>query len=237
MKPRHGRMLADPGQFRRDRGHRPAPHRRCGREPGCHPRFQRRFCHTDLAAFGSTKAVSETAAASRASGAIARHDFLLARLADRPCESQRRGSAHDRAAPRTPRLARGRYRQSRDEADQLFALGPSCSPADIRRRRSNPSFPRIAASSTVTVLLRPGRIPFLKLPEIGADRSVFAQIGPVGRDVHGVASHRDGSRRTDAPATVTVGWRGAFPTFLRPPRAIGPATGARRPKAPPTPPP
>ena len=189
MKPRHGRMLADPGQFRRDRGHRPAPHRRCGREPGCHPRFQRRFCHTDLAAFGiDKKRCRKRQQRHGRSGAIARHDFLLARLADRPCEfatprlRPRQGGAPDLLGSRAAGID-----NLADEADQLFALGPAVAP-------------RISAVGVVIqlpedrgvfhghVLLRPGRIPFLKLPEIGADRSVFAQISPVGRDVH--ASHR-----------------------------------------------
>ena len=52
LQPGHGRMLADPRQFRRNRPDRFMRHRRSGGEPGRHPGRQRRFGDTGLPGCG-----------------------------------------------------------------------------------------------------------------------------------------------------------------------------------------
>ena len=184
MKPRHGRVLADPGQFRRDCMDRAVRHRRRRREPGRQPRRQRRFRDAHLAAFR----IDEEGRRKRQqrqgrSRAVARHDLLLAGLADRPAEfAPPRIRPGERGAPDVAGSRAPGLDDPADQPDQLLAVRPVVAP-------------RIAAAGIEVepsqdrgvfrgqVLVRPGRRPLAILPEIGADRAVLAQIGPVRRDV------------------------------------------------------
>ena len=210
MKPRHGRVLADPGQFRRDCMDRAVRHRRRRREPGCKPRCQRRFRDAHLAAFRiDEEGRRETPAAS---GAIPRRRAprSAARRPRRPTSRVRTAADPPRRArrPGCRRLARARSRRSRGSARSAPRPPASRGAADSRRRhrtRDIPGSRRLlrsgtCASGTASARDTPGN--WCRSCRPCANRPGTARCGRV-------ASHRCGSHRRGAPAPAQADRRAA----------------------------